>query len=394
MGAVCGTGIGVDALWSAARLGKTAVSQIKFEQPGKHSITIAAQLKSFEPSKYIESSVLPFCDRFSQFAIVAADEAMSQANISREQPLGERCAVILGTGLGGFTSLDDTLFTYNVLKTRINPMIIPRAMNSAAVSQLSMRYRCTGPAFAVSSACSSSNQAIGIGASLIRSGAIDRAIVGGSEASLTASYIRGWEVLRVLTPDFCRPFSNNRRGMVLGEGAGIFVLENAETANARGATILAEIAGYGTSSDAKDIVRPDVDGAAASMRKALEDAKIAPEAIDYINAHGTGTVINDVVETEALRQTFGARLKKIAVSSTKPIHGHAIGASSALELIITIMALQENIAPPTINWLEPDPKCDLDPVPNVARNLPIRVAMSNSFAFGGINASIVVTKTH
>jgi nodulation protein E len=224
----------------------------------------------------------------------------------------------------------------------------------------------------------------------VRSGAVDTAIVGGSEASIAASYIRAWELLRVLTPDYCRPFSAKRTGMTIGEGAGILVLENAETAKARGATPLAVLAGYGTSSDAKDLVRPDPAGAAAAMRGAIEDSGISPDEIDYVNAHGTGTVINDAIETQALRSIFGDRLGKIAVSSTKPIHGHAIGASSALELIITIHAMREGVAPPTINWLAADPKCDLDPVPNEARKMPIRAAMSNSFAFGGINAAIVV----
>lgn len=391
MGTVCGAGIGADALWSAARSGKTAVSPAEFERPGQNTVKIAAQLKNFDPAQHLEASIIPLCDRFSQFAIVAADEALSQAKLSRGRPLGERCAIILGTGVGGFTSLDDMYYAYDISKTRLNPMTIPRVMNNAAPCHLGMRYGCTGPTFAVSSACSSSNQAIGIGASLVRAGAVDMAIVGGSEASITASYLRGWELLRVLAPNFCRPFSGKRNGMVLGEGAGVFVLESAETAAARQAPALAELAGYGTSSDAKDLVRPDVDGAAAAMRRALEDAKIQPDAIDYINAHGTGTVMNDIVETEALRRIFGPRLRDIAVSSTKPVHGHAIGASSALELAITIKALREGIAPPTINWLEPDPKCDLDPVPNQARKIPIRAAMSNSFAFGGINASIVVT---
>jgi nodulation protein E len=253
-----------------------------------------------------------------------------------------------------------------------------------------MRYGANGPAFAVSSACSSANQAIGIGAGLVRSGMVDTAIVGGSEASIAATYIRAWELLRVLTPDFCRPFSVKRTGMTIGEGAGILVLENAETAKARGAEALAEIAGYGTSSDAKDLVRPDPEGAAAAMRDAIEDSGLPAGDIDYVNAHGTGTIMNDAVETVALRSIFGERLGKVAVSSTKPIHGHAIGASSALELIITIHAMREGIAPPTINWIGADPKCDLDAVPNEARKIPIRAAMSNSFAFGGINAAVVV----
>ncbi len=392
MGAVSGAGIGADTLWAAARSGKSAVGEVLLERPGDHHVNFAAQLKNFDAKQHLEASLIPFCDRFSQFAIVAADEALSQAKLSREQALGERSAVIVGTGIGGLITIDDMLFAYYVSKARLNPMTIPRVMSNAASSLISMRYGCTGPTFALSSACSSSAQAIGMGATLIHSGAIDRAIVGGSEACITAAYIRSWEVLHVLSPDFCRPFSEGRNGMVLGEGAGVIVLESAEMASARGVAALAELVGYGTSSDAKDLVRPDVQGATAAMRRALEDAELAPEAIDYINAHGTGTVLNDIVEAEALRNIFGSRLSELPVSSTKPIHGHAIGASSALEFIITIMALRENVAPPTINWLKSDPKCDLDPVPNHAREIPIRTAMSNSFAFGGINASLIVAR--
>lgn len=391
MGAVSGAGIGVEKLWAAARDGKSAVAPIDLERPGQNTVKIAAQVKNFDPASYIEENLIPLCDRFSQFAIAAAGEAAAQAKLSREQKLGERAAVIIGTGIGGYTTIDDMMFIYNVTKTRMNPMSIPRAMTNAAAGHVSMRYGCTGPTFAVSSACSSANQAIGIGASLIRAGAVDTAIVGGSEASIAASYIRAWELLRVLTPDFCRPFSAKRNGMTIGEGAGILILENAETAAARGAAPLAEIAGYGTTSDAKDLVRPDPEGAAAAMRNAIANSGLSPDAIDYVNAHGTGTVMNDIVETEALRTIFGSRLQELPVSSTKPIHGHAIGASAALDLIITLKAMHEGIVPPTINWLGADAKCALDPVPNEARNVSIRAAMSNSFAFGGINAVIVAT---
>jgi len=392
MGAISGAGIGTAALWQAARDGKTAIGRIELDRPGQNTIKIAAQVKNFDPADHLDSTTVAMTDRFSQFAAVATDEAMAQANLPRDQRLGERAAVIIGTGVGGFTTLDDMMYLYHVTKARMNPMTIPRVMSNAAACHVSMRYGCTGPAFAVSSACSSANQAIGIGASLVKSGAVDYAIVGGSEASITATYIRAWELLRVLTPDFCRPFSIKRSGMTIGEGAGILVLENARTAQARGAKVLAEIAGYGTSSDARDLVRPDLEGAAAAMRGAIENANLAPDTIDYVNAHGTGTVINDAVETAALKKIFGERLAKIPVSSTKPIHGHAIGASAALELIITINAMREGFVPPTINWLEADPKCDLDPVPNQGRKHPIRAAMSNSFAFGGLNAAIVVTQ--
>lgn len=393
MGAVSGTGIGVASLWSAARSGQSAVGEIISERALQGHIKIAAQVKNFKPEQYIEPLVMPFCDRFTQIAIAAADEALAQAQFSRKDRLGDRTGVIVGTGVGGYTSIDDLNFTFYVLKSRTHPMTIPRGMSNGAASHICTRYGCTGPSFAVSSACSSANQAIGIGAFFIRTGLIDRAIVGGSEAGLTPTAMRAWENLRVLTPDFCRPFSKERNGMVLGEGAGIFVLEAEEIARARKTEPLAEIAGYGTTSDAKDMVRPDIDGAEKAMRLALVDAGLSPDAIDYVNAHGTGTILNDVVETEALRRVFGSRLPNLPVSSTKPVHGHGLGAAGALELAITIMAMRENVAPPTINFLHPDPNCDLDPVPNHARELPIRAAMSNSFAFGGINACLIVTRT-
>jgi len=397
MGAVSAAGIGVDALWTAARTGHSAVDKFQLPRDGKTTIKIAAQVKDFDPARYMSATQINLTDRFTQFAIVAADEAMQQAGFSKDSRLenlrlGDRAATIIGTGIGGYTSLDNMMFNFLVSNERLHPMTIPRVMSNAAASHLSMRYGCQGPAFAVSSACSSANQAIGIGAQLVQSGIVDIAIVGGSEASIATTYLRAWELLRVLTPDFCRPFSGGRNGMTIGEGAGVLVLENAETAEARGATPLAEIAGFGTSSDANDLVRPDPHGAAAAMRKAIEGSGLSPDAIDYVNAHGTGTIMNDIVESEALKTILGPRLKDVPVSSTKPIHGHAIGASAALELIITINAMREGIVPPTINWLEPDPKCDLDPVPNEARKQPIRTAMSNSFAFGGINAAIVVTQ--
>ena len=390
MGAVAATGIGVDALWTAARTGRSAVGHVEFPRPAQNRVKIAAQLKGFEAERYIAPKLLPFCDLFSQFGIVAADEAMAQAGFSPNEAQGDRTAVILGTGVGGLTTIDDMMFANYVSKARGDPLSIPRVISSAPVSLISMRYGCTGPSFAVGSACSSATQAIGIGAFLIRSGVVDRAIVGGCEACTTAVSMRAWELLRVLTPDYCRPFSRGRNGMVLGEGAGVFVLERAAAARSRGATPLAEIAGYGTSSDAKDMLRPDVTGAAAAMAGAIEDARCTPDDIDYVNAHGTGTVANDAAETEALRRIFGQRLSGLPVSSTKPIHGHALGASGGLELAITVMALRNSIAPPTINWLEHDPTCDLDPVANEARNIPIRTAMSNSFAFGGINACLIV----
>jgi nodulation protein E len=392
MGAVSASGLGVKTLWEAAQAGQPGVSEATFIRPAGNRVTLAAQVPSFDPKQHVSAQLLPVCDRFAQFAMIAAEEALSQAGLASHLPLGDRAAVILGTGIGSGGTLDQAHYDFYVLQRRPDVFTVPRVMPSAASSLLSIHYGCRGPAFTVSSACASATQAIGLGMWLIRQDLADFALVGGSEASITPCSFRCWEALRVLTPDYCRPFSKGRNGTVLGEGAGVFVLEAADAARARGAVSLVEVAGYGTSSDAKDMLRADVDGASAAMRLALNDARESPDSIDYINAHGTGTMLNDSAECEALRRIFGSHAADIPVSSTKPIHGHALGAAGALELAITVSALHHGVAPPTINWLERDPSCDLDIVPNCARPVPIRVAMSNSFAFGGVNAAIVIKK--
>ena len=390
MGAVSAAGMGAPALWQAARDGRSCVGEAHFARPYRGRIRIAAQVQDFDPAAYLTPSVLPFCDPVAQYLLVAADEAIAQAGLASAKPMGPRTATIIGTGVGGMHTLENGLYLTLVEQGRPDPLTIPRLIPSACPSLLSIRYGSTGPCFAVASACSSATQAIGIGVHLIRSGLADRAIVGGTEDCMTNSAMLAWEALRVLTPDACRPFSKGRNGMVLGAGAAVFIIEEAEYAHARGAEALVEIAGYGTSADAKDPVRPDVQGAAACMRNALADAAIEAEEIDYVNAHGTGTTANDATESAALGLVFGGR--NLPVSSTKPIHGHALGAAGALELVVTIGAVRENVAPPTINWREADVKCPVDAVPNEARPMPIRTALTNSFAFGGINASLVVRR--
>lgn len=392
MGAVSAAGIGANTLWEAARDGRSCVGETTFPRPYRGRIRLSAQVRDFDPAAHIESNLLPFCDAVTSYLIVAADEAMAQAGLSRSNPLGPRSAAIIGTGIGGMHSLEEGLHSVHVGQARPDPFTVPRLIASACPSMMSMRFGVTGPSFAVASACSSATQAIGIGAQLIRSGAVDYAIVGGTEDCITIGSMLAWEGLRVLTPNFCRPFSKDRNGMVIGAGAGVFILEAEEVAKARGAAAIAEIAGYGTSSDAKDPVRPDAKGAAAAMSYALADAGADTEEIDYVNAHGTGTTVNDSTESEALGMIFGNRLPHVPVSSTKPIHGHGLGAAGALELVVTIGALQNGIAPPTINWQTADEKCPVDPIPNEARQLPLRTALSNSFAFGGINACLVVRR--
>ncbi len=392
MGAVSAAGIGAKALWLAARDGRSCIGEVVFPRPYRGRIKIAAQVRDFDAAAHIEAELLPIADPVTRYLIVAADEAVAQAGLSRDTLKGPRTASIIGTGIGGITTVEDGLYTVLVKEGRPDPLTIPRLIASTCPAMMSMRFGTTGPCFAIASACSSATQAIGIGAHMIRSGMIDRAIVGGTEDCMTNGAMLAWEALRVLTPNFCRPFSKDRNGMVLGAGAGVFILEAEEIAAARRARSLAELAGYGTSSDAKDPVRPDVQGAAASMRYALADAGVAPEEIDYINAHGTGTTVNDMTEAEAVGLIFGKRAPHVPISSTKPIHGHGLGAGGALELVVTLGALQENVAPPTINWRVADEKCPVDAIPNEARPLPIRIAMSNSFAFGGINATLVVRR--
>ena len=390
IGAVSSLGLGAKALWEAARDGRSGIRETIFARPYPGRIKISAQVPDFDASLYLDKDTLSLSDPVIKYLLIAADEAVQQAGLSRETLQGPRTASIIGTGIAGMNTIEDGLYTVFKREVRPDPLTIPKLIPSSCPAMVSMRYGTTGPCFAIGSACSSATQAIGIGAQMIRAGMVDRAIVGGTEDCVTVGTMIAWEVLRVLTPNVCRPFSKDRNGMVIGAGAGVFVLEAEEIAAQRKAYVLAELAGYGTRSDAKDPVRPDVNGAAACMRNAIEDAGVTPDEIDYINAHGTGTTVNDVTESAAIGLVFGNRAPHVPVSSTKPVHGHGLGVGGAFELIVTLGALRENVAPPTINWRVADEKCPVDCIPNEARPMPIKVAMSNSFAFGGINAALVV----
>ena len=391
MGVVSAAGLGVDRLWTAARDGVAQIRPLKTERPYDGRIKLAAQAPDFDPAAHIERDLLPFCDRFTQFAVIAADEAMAQAGFDRQGVAGPGAAVIIGTGIGGMTTIENGIYQYYVEGQRPAMLSVPKLISSAAPATLGMRFSCLGPTFSIGSACSSATQAVGLGLQMIRSGMADKAIVGGAEACIINSSMRAWESLRVLTPGLCRPFSVGRNGMCLGEGAAIFVLETYDSAQARGHAPLCELVGYGTTSDAKDPVRPDLEGASRAIAAALEDAGLTPRDIDYINAHGTATHANDITESEAILRVLGDYGAQLPVSSTKPIHGHALGASGGLELAVAISALREQIAPPTINFVEPDPRCPINAVQNVAQKCEINAAMSNSFAFGGINAVLIVT---
>ncbi len=389
-GAVSSAGVGAAKLWAAARDGRACIFPPVFPYEYRGRIKIAAQVQDFDPTLYLDRNTLPFCDPVSQHLLVAADEAMAQAGYDRSTRLGPRAACIVGTGIGGMITIEEGIHLSLIKKGRPHPLMVPKLIPSACPANLSIRYGLQGVSFAVASACSSATQAIGIGYQLIRSGAVDIAVVGGTEDHITNNAMLAWEALRVMTPDFCRPFSKGRNGMVLGAGAGVVVLESEDHARVRGATPLAELAGYGTTTDAKDMVAPDVAGASRAMVIALEDAGVTTDDIDYVNAHGTATIVNDTTESAALHAVFGERAAHLPISSTKPIHGHGLGAAGALELVVTLNAMREQIAPPTINFLEPDERCPVDCIPNVARPLRIHTAMSNSFAFGGVNAVLVI----
>ena len=394
MGALCALGHNAADTWQAMSEGRSGIGPIHHILPGQlRNGGIAAEVSDFEPADYFDSSRLSMLDPVSQYALVAAGEAIRQSGLSFEGERAARTAVVVGSGAGGETTRDDQYEKlYGEHAGRFHPLGIVRMMMNAPASQISMMYGITGPAFVVASACASSNHAFAQAAMMIRSGLVDTAIVGGTEACITLGTLRAWEAMRVLAPDTCRPFSAGRRGLVLGEGAGMFVVETLEQAQARGAIILAELAGTGMSSDAGDIAAPSDIGSAAAMNAALRDAEMSPGEVDYINAHGTGTVANDSTETRAIHRVFGAHARELVISSTKPMHGHALGAAGALELIAAIGALRDSIVPPTLGYLGPDPACDLDYVPNEARRLPVRAAISNSFAFGGLNAVVALRK--
>ena len=356
-------------------------------RPGTVKFRNAAEVRDFDPTAHFETKQIELMDRFAQFAVVSAREAVRDCGLEWTPALRERTAVICGCAIGGQASQDEQYFElYRNNRERIHPLSIPRVMSSAGASHITMDLGLTGPSFAISSACASAGHAIGQALAILRSGQADLALAGGSEAPFSHAGLKGWDALRVIAPDTCRPFSRDRKGMILGEGGAMLVLEDLESARTRGARVYAELAGAGYSADAHHITQPSVAGPARAMRAALADAGLAPEAVGYINAHGTGTIGNDPVETRAIREVFGARASAVAVSSTKSMHGHTLGAAGALEAVATALALHYGVLPPTANYLGPDPECDLDVVSNSAREQRLEAALSNSFAFGGLNA--------
>jgi nodulation protein E len=373
--------------------GIATATSIPADQLATLANKVVAEVKGFDPKAHFEDRQLIMLDRVSQFAVVAAREAVKQSGITFGEGLSERTATIIGTGAGGQATMEDNYRrVYVEAAKRLHPLTIPKVMANAPASQVSMDLGLRGPAFGIVSACASATHAIGVAFHLVRSGGATCAVAGGAEACITFGMLKGWEALRVTAPDTCRPFSLGRRGLVLGEGAAAIVLETLDHAKKRSANILGELVGFGMSSDAGDLLSPDEGGMARAIRSALDDGKLSPEDIQHVNAHGTGTATNDEIETAAIKSVFGAHAEKLAISSNKSMIGHSLGAAGSLEMVATLMSIREGLVPPTVNYVEPDPACDLDYTPNKARPLRIDAAMSNSFAFGGLNAVIAVKR--
>ncbi len=392
IGCLSSLGLSAPAHIAATREGRSGVAETMLVDPAKLQSKMVAELKGFDPTVHLDRKVLGMVDRVSELALVAAAEAIADSGLSFEGELSQTTAVILGSGVGGMTTVDENFHRlYAEEAKRLHPFVIPKLMANAPPSQITMSQGITGPAWSVASACSSANHAIGNAFMMLRSGVIRAAVTGGTESCITYGTMKGWEALRVMAPDVCRPFTKDRKGMIIGEGAGIIVLERLEDAQRRGAKIYGEVAGFGMSSDAGDLVQPSMEGAARAIRNALTDGGLNPEDIDYVNAHGTGTPANDPTETAAIKRVLDGRAKEIGVSSTKSMHGHALGAAGALELIASLGTF-DGIVPPTINFTEADPECDLDYIPNTAREAKVRALLSNSFAFGGLNAVLALRR--
>ncbi|TMQ71230.1 MAG: beta-ketoacyl-[acyl-carrier-protein] synthase family protein [Candidatus Eisenbacteria bacterium] len=387
LGCISALGPTAREFWSALCEGRSGFEPLQGVAPGSLRFAHGAQVRGFDPAAHFEPRQVELLDRFAQFALVSAREAVRDAGLEWTPALKERAAVIVGSAIGGQGSQDAQFVElYRRNRDRVHPLTIPRVMSCAGASHIAMELGLTGPTFSVSSACSSASHAIGQALWMLRGGQADVALAGGSEAPFGFGSLKAWEAMRVIAPDTCRPFSRDRKGMILGEGGAMLVLEPLEAARARGARIYAELAGAGFSADAHHITQPAVAGPARAMRAALADGGLTPETIGYVNAHGTGTLGNDPVEARAIHEVFGVRAPALATSSTKSLHGHALGAAGALEAVATVLALHHGVLPPTANFTTPDPECDLDVVPNQARASRVEAALSNSFAFGGLNA--------
>ncbi|SLN10671.1 3-oxoacyl-[acyl-carrier-protein] synthase 2 [Pseudoruegeria aquimaris] len=392
-GAISALGHSAAETLEAMREGRCGIGELDIRDVERLSIRIGGQVRGYDPEAEFNRQQIALYDRFTQFTLLAAREAIAQSGLSFSGELAAQSGVVLGTAGGGVNTWDENYRTvYEDGKNRVHPFVVPKLMNNAAASHVSMEHNLKGPSFTVATACASSNHAMGQAFNMIRSGMAKVMITGGSESMLCFGGVKAWEGLRVMSRDACRPFSANRNGMVQGEGAAVFVFEEYESAKARGAEILAEVIGFAMTSDASDIVMPSKQGAARAIAGAMKDAKVNPEQVGYINAHGTGTAANDKTECAAVADVFGHHADRLMISSTKSMHGHLIGGTGAVELLACIMALKDGVIAPTIGYEEPDPECALDVVPNEARDAKVDVVLSNAFAFGGLNAVLALRK--
>jgi nodulation protein E len=393
LGVISAIGLTRDAFWRSLTAGVCGIHTINSSDFEQLRFKHAADVEGFVPENHLPAKDLSLMDRFAQFAVVAAKEAMAQSGLELTPTMREDGAVVTGSCIGGRSAEEvgyRELYIHN--RNRVHPLTIPLGMANAGASHISMHFGIQGPSYTISTACASSAHSIGQAFHMVRSGTAPIAIAGGSEAPLYFGNLKAWEAMRVISKDTCRPFSADRSGLVLGEGAAMMVLEPLETALARGAKPIAEIVGFGMSADACHITQPSAEGPARAMRMALRDAGLAPEQIGYINAHGTATEVNDRTETAAIRLVFGSHADKLAVSSTKSMHAHTLGAAGAIEAAASALALANGILPPTVNYTTPDPACDLDVIPNTARPQQVEACLSNSFAFGGLNAVLALRK--
>jgi len=362
-----------------------SIEELSITLPGARVRDIDDRINALGPA-------LKRADRVSQMATLAADEAIAHAGLEIDDETSMRTACIIGSGIGGQGSFDRSYYDMLKKERRPHPLTILRVIPNAPASHVSIRHGLRGPSFAIASACASATHSIGVCADMIRAGSADVGLAGASEAVLTYGALEAWSAMRILADETCRPFSKNRNGLSIGEGAGILVLEEEERARARGANNIARLSGFGMNADGKDMINPSMEGAAACMKTAMAGIRVDDPSAIYVNAHGTGTFLNDPTETKAIRETFGAGADELIVSSTKSMHGHLLGAAGGIEAIAALMTLETGIVPPTINLDEPDEDCDLNYAPNEAVERRIDVALSNSFAFGGMNAAAVFEK--
>ena len=398
LGVLAPNGNNIHEFWESLCQGKSGINAITYFDTEGFSVKIAGELNGFKVEEHLETSQIRKLDPFSIFALVAAQEAIENAKINWNNINLHQVGVILGTGVGGIYTMEEQ---HSVLinrgPRRISPFFVPKLIANIAAGHVAIKWGLKGPNYTVTTACASATDAIGIATRLIQIGDADMIVAGGTEASITPLTISGFANMKALSrnPDnqtASRPFDKNRDGFVMGEGAGIMVIESEEHAKNRHAEILGEIAGYGSTNDAFHITQPQKEGAVLAMKKAIQDAGLSPANIDYINAHGTSTPLNDKNETNAIKDVFGDHAYSLKISSTKSMTGHLLGASGSIEAIASVKAIEHNLAPPTINYVTADPDCDLDYVPNTVQQFPIDTVISNSFGFGGHNAVILIKR--